>query len=174
MKVVLITGPMFSGKTKKIIKKANKKEAKGQKSIVIKHVIDTRNNRNNLVSSHDGLTIEAISTNKLCDISDTLKEYNNVFIDEGQFFKDLYTFTCSMSDDVNIYIGGLDYDYLRKEFKPIADVRTLATKIITISSVCYNCDGVARFSKLLCEPADSENNIIIGGSDKYVPVCGDC
>jgi len=170
-------GPMFSGKTSTIIKKSKNK----QNSIVIKPDIDTRNGNTTLVSSHDGLIVNAISAYSLCDIWNTLSIYDNIFIDEGQFFPDLYDFVeryhSSYSRGIlkkKIYVSGLDYDFRCKEFPQIAAIIPLCSKIIKRSSVCYKCNGIARYSKLIDQSKNIDGNIIIGGSDKYVPACSTC
>jgi thymidine kinase len=171
MKVVLVTGPMFSGKTRTIIRKADNRP----NSIVVKPAIDVRNNNSTLVNSHDGLVVDAISASNLMDIQSTLMSYEYVFIDEGQFFPDLCAFVRSVDAKVTkIYVSGLDYDFRCNEFEQIAELIPLCTKVIRRTSVCYKCGGIAKYSKLIQEPKNIESNILIGGSDTYSPACHNC
>ena len=83
--IEIICGPMFSGKTEELIKRA-KKEITSKKNIsVFKPSIDNRYSQNNIVSHNK---------NKIkCNIIDSAKEMLNFslntnifFIDEAQFF----------------------------------------------------------------------------------------
>ena len=88
MSLELVIGPMFSGKSTKLIRKIQLAKSINKKVLVIKPLIETRYGENKL-SSHS-LEYE------LCQSSSTLETFSNdvpnydlIVIDEGQFFSDL-------------------------------------------------------------------------------------
>ena len=115
--IEIICGPMFSGKTEELIKRA-KKEITSKKNIsVFKPSIDNRYSQNNIVSHNK---------NKIkCNIIDSAKEMLNFslntnifFIDEAQFFDEGIIKVCKQltNQGKKIIIAGLDRDYEAKPF----------------------------------------------------------
>src|SRR3990172_3345478 len=90
--IKVFMGPMFSGKTTKLIKMCHSKRYFG-----IKHSIDLRYSKDK-IESHDDSFIEkldATSVNKLMDICSDLpspEDIDIIAIDEGHFFVDLLEF----------------------------------------------------------------------------------
>ena len=91
----IILGPMFSGKTTKLINIYNEYRMKGKNPLVINYIHDTRYN-NKLLSSHDKIMIPCTQTENLMSLFDNdniMDESSIILINEGQFFPDLYEFT---------------------------------------------------------------------------------
>lgn len=169
MKLHLIIGPMFSGKTSYIINKFNHND-----SIAIKPSLDNRYSSNK-ITSHNNKSISCLSVKKLLNINKKLHltNYKNIIIDEGQFFDDIQEFIETMeNDDIVIYISALNGDFNRKPFKSITNLYSRADKIIFQQGKCSYCSQPSSFS--LKTNLNNFCQIDVGGSDKYQPVCGNC
>lgn len=169
----LFIGPMFSGKTSKLIELYKQYKFCNIPVLVINHSIDNRY-INNMVelSSHDKITIPCLQTANLLDIEVNF-ETNIIIINEGQFFTDLYQFTVLMlEENKTIYISGLDGDFKRQKFGEILDLIPLCDKVTKLQSLCglckNGCPGI--FSLRLTQ--DIEQTLI--GIDNYIPVCRNC
>ena len=185
----LIIGPMFSGKTSKVLEVYKQCTFCNIPVAIINHVIDQRYH-DTMISSHDKVMAPCLQANKLNDIwtqagfiesgnqSDNyahklLRSADVILINEGQFFTDLYTVVIDMlKHNKKVYICGLDGDFERKKFGQILDLIPLCDKITKLTSLCSQCkDGTPGiFSmRLTCE---KEQTVV--GSDNYIPVCRKC
>jgi thymidine kinase len=168
----LIIGPMFSGKTSRLVDIYKQCQFCNIPVSVINHSIDTRYH-DTMLSTHDKVMIPCIKTKCITDILDTLATSQVIIINEGQFFDDLYkTVVSLLSQGKKIYVGGLDGDFERKKFGQILDLIPMCDKITKLTSLCSICkNGVPGiFSKRLT--LETEQTIV--GSDNYIPVCRSC
>ena len=186
----LFIGPMFSGKTSKLVEIYKQCLFCSIPVAVINHSIDTRYH-NNLLSTHDKVMIPCIQTNKLKDIwqyetinedniilhrlDDSVKLINAdvIIINEGQFFEDLLPAVEHMlKHNKKIYVGGLDGDFEHKKFGQILDIIPLCDKVTKMTSLCGICKNGTHgiFSKRI----SSEKEQTVVGSDNYIPVCRSC
>jgi thymidine kinase len=170
----IILGPMFSGKTTRLLEIHKQCEFCNIPVTIINHVIDNRYH-NSMISSHDKIMAPCLQANKLSEAwnnGSTIKS-DVILINEGQFFIDLYDVVLDMlKHNKKIYISGLDGDFERKKFGKILDLIPLCDKIIKLTSLCSKCkDGTpAIFSLRLTN--ETEQTIV--GSDNYIPVCRKC
>ena len=185
----LFIGPMFSGKTSKIVEIYKQCLFCSIPVAVINHSIDKRYD-NTLLSTHDKVMIPCIQTNKLKDIwyydnvtfdavlhrlDDSVKLINAdvILINEGQFFEDLLPAVEHMlQHNKKIYISGLDGDFERKKFGQILDLIPLCDTVTKMTSLCGLCKNGTRgiFSKRIT----SEKEQTVVGSDNYITVCRSC
>lgn len=167
----LIVGPMFSGKTSRLVEIYKQCLFCNMSVIAINHSIDTRYD-DFLLATHDKVKIPCIQTDTLMSL-DNINQYDVILINEGQFFTDLEAFvTNKLNDNKQIYVCGLDGDFKRHKFGHILDLIPLCDKITKLSSLCGICKNgtPAIFSKRLSN--DEEQTIV--GVDNYVPVCRKC
>ena len=166
----LIIGPMYSGKTTKIITIYNKLKQKNP--IVINYYEDKRYD-DKLLSSHDKVKIPCIQLKNISQIFENEKLSNTKFvlINEGQFFTDLKE---SVTKLVNmgkcVWICGLDGDFKRKKFGKMLDLIPFCDEVEKLYSICHNCSKKAPFTKRITE---EEGQVVIGSSN-YVPLCRNC
>jgi thymidine kinase len=80
---------MFSGKSTRLIEIIRKYAYKAKKTIMIKYFGDHRYTDKSEVVTHDLIKYDSIDCKKLRDSFETLKKYDIIGIDEGQFFPDL-------------------------------------------------------------------------------------
>ena len=151
----LIIGPMYSGKTSRIVEIYNQCNFCDIPVVAINHDIDNRYDEE-LLSTHDKIKIPCIKTNSLKNIwkSDikifTDKTFNTesngnflitkyskvILINEGQFFDDLLEVVSDMvNQGKQVYVCGLDGDFERKKFGQILDLIPLCDKVTKLTSL---------------------------------------
>ena len=172
----LIIGPMYSGKTSKLLELYKQFTFCGIKTLVINYDEDTRYSDTQL-SSHDKIMIPCKQANSLSrDISITDQEFIEaqvILINEGQFFKDIVEWTKTAVEKYNksVYICGLDGDFKRNSFGQWLDLLPFCDKVTKLHSYCSLCKkNLAIFSHRLT--GETAQKII--GSDNYVPLCRGC
>ena len=187
----LILGPMFSGKTSRLVEIYKQCKFCNISVTVINHTIDNRYD-DELLSTHDKVKIPCIKTERLSDVwtnsidieadlntsprvQDKFKvgKSDVILINEGQFFEDLYEVVVEMlKRDKKVYICGLDGDFERKRFGTILDLIPLCDKVTKLTSLCSLCKNGTPgiFSMRLTNETDQT----VVGSDNYIPVCRKC
>jgi len=175
----IILGPMFAGKSTHLISNAHKLMEYGIKRdeiLLINHGSDKRYNNDSQICTHDGKTMESVALINLMDIFNNEKiditKIRCIFIDEGQFFNDLYEVVKQLLliHKKNIFIGGLDGDFEQKPFydSHLLDLIPYATDVIKLKAKCYKCEATAPFTKRI---VSSSEKILVGGAEDYQPVC---
>lgn len=184
----LFVGPMFSGKTSKLLEVYKQYTFCNVPVAVINHSADTRYHES-MLSTHDKVMIPCIQTNELlplwnysnldetfneeCEMHMVLRRAEVIIINEGQFFDDLYSCVLQMlKEKKKVYIAGLDGDFERKRFGSLLDLVPLCDKVTKLASLCSLCkDGTPGiFSYRLSQ----EKQQMLIGSDNYIPVCRHC
>lgn len=173
----IIIGPMFSGKTSRLIELHKQFTFCNIPVLTINHTYDNRYH-SSMLSNHDKSMIECIQLNKLDDIwmSSINPQYlpaQVILINEGQFFPDLYDTVLKMiKDNKKVYIAGLDGDFQRKKFGQMLDLIPLCDTVTKLTSLCNICKNgnLGIFSKRITN--ETEQTVI--GSDNYIPVCRSC
>ena len=184
----LIVGPMYSGKSSRLVEVYNQCIFCNISVTVINHSIDNRYD-DKLMSTHDLVKIPCIKTTHLGNTwyhrdTDTyykenlenhikIRNSDVILINEGQFFDDLYsTVTDMLTYNKRVYICGLDSDFERKKFGQILDLIPVCDKIVKLTSLCSKCKNgtPAIFSMRLTQ----EKQQTLVGSDNYIPVCRKC
>jgi len=200
----LVIGPMFAGKTTHLINKVRELVQTGvpmNEILLVNHSSDARYNNQSKICSHDGISIDSYSEENLyqldmtrdaefiptltahsnCGVTapnDCFPEKKYLFIDEGQFFTDLYKTVLDIMKlfkkkqrTLTIYIFGLDGDFQQKPFNNgsrLLELIPYASSITKLSAKCYVCNTPAAFSKRLIE---STAQVLVGGSNVYQPSC---
>jgi thymidine kinase len=170
----LIMGPMFSGKTSKLLDIYKQCKFCSIPVVIINHSSDTRYHET-MLSSHDRVHAPCIMLSKLedCLAIKAVKDAHVILINEGQFFSDLHDSVVTMlNHDKKVYICGLDGDFERKKFGQILDLIPLSDKITKLSSLCSLCKNGTPgiFSMRLTDEKDQT----VVGIENYIPVCRKC
>lgn len=185
----LFIGPMFSGKTSKILDIYKQCKFCNIPVTIINHTIDNRYH-NTMVSTHDQLMAPCLQACELNDIwtdngfkksgekkdlwaHGAVRDSEVILINEGQFFPDLYDIVVDMLRcNKKVYICGLDGDFERKKFGQILDLIPMCDKVTKLTSLCSQCKNGTPgiFSMRLT----NETAQTVVGSDNYIPVCRKC
>lgn len=163
----LIIGCMFSGKTSELINTANRLKSINKKVLFINYFEDVRYSSTK-VSTHDNIMTDCIFVEDLNKVD--CKDYKYIFINEGQFFKNLKDFCLKLSKlGKEIYICGLDGDFEQKPFGEILDLIPYCSTVKRLSAYCKICNDPtpAFFTIRLSNEKDQK----VIGSNNYIPVC---
>ena len=176
----MFIGPMWSGKTSELLKIHKRYTFCEAHILSINYINDTRYGEN-IISSHDHITIPCKSVKRLSEFSDI--EYGSItcdfrnasiiLINEAQFFEDIVGWVkCAVErHHKKIYLCGLDGDYKREKFGDFLYLIPFCDKITKLQSICGVCKKKdAIFTKRIV--ADETLEII--GCDNYLPVCRTC
>lgn len=177
MKLVLILGPMKSGKSFEMINLfAPLKYAKMPFCLYQ----SAKNYRDNAIQSRNNASINAIKIESLRDIKTSGVKI--IGIDEIHMFdeKDVYVLEKILKNGIDLIVSGLDTDYRGKVFPIIKKILELSpSKIICKKSVCENCRDIdAGYTQVLKngKPILDKLPSIIpeDGTYFYKPVCRNC
>ena len=176
MSLELIVGPMFSGKSTELIRRAHRLQTIGTRLVIYTSENDDRYGMEG-VYTHDMNSIQSIAVRHLEAQRDTeiYKNATHILIDEAQFFSDLYNFTKDAQDihGKHLIVSGLNGDSERRPFGQINDLIPHCDDIVMMKSLCSQCkDGTPGiFSKRISE---NSGQICVGSLDKYMSVCRRC
>ena len=176
----LIIGPMYSGKTSKLLEIYKQCTFCDISVCVINHSLDKRYH-SSMLSSHDKNMIPCLNVDNLSSLwlntedseDKFIRNAEVILINEGQFFRDLhYVVNDMLKNNKVVYVCGLDGDFERKRFGELLDLIPLCDKVTKLTSLCSICkNGTAGiFSKRLTN--ETEQTII--GCENYIPVCRVC
>jgi thymidine kinase len=186
----LFIGPMFSGKTSKLLEIYKQCTFCNIPVAVINHSADTRYH-DTMLSSHDKVMIPCMQTINLRRVWNNqnieqpfddlsaqhikLRCAKVILINEGQFFEDLHAFVLRAveNDNKHVVVAGLDGDRFRQPFGQILNLIPLADKITKITAFCKICgkDGEAVPALFTYGAFKSSSTVHVGGPDIYMPLC---
>jgi thymidine kinase len=200
----IYVGPMFSGKSSKLLQELSTYADIGMRTLYVNHADDIRSTQgDSVVSTHSsqysGLSkrVDSKKTALLAQVDTS--PYQVIGVDESQFFDDLVpTVTRWVQKERKIVVCvGLDGDAFMKPFGHLLELIPLADTVVKLTAKCHRClenlqklreQGTASvFSGQtriipglqgpLCEApftlrlTTETSQKIVGGADKYIPVC---
>lgn len=175
----LYIGPMFSGKTTNLLKEIDQ-YMDIYNFLVVNNILDkerhtsTRNFSH--IKTHDNKSFPATMVSNLMDLRNkhSYIDADVVIIDEAQFFKDLYDFLFIELNDCSkkkmFIVAGLSSDYNMNPIGDIIRLIPLCDEVYKLKSICNVCKEPASFTKKNLKE-NQDNQILIGNSDIYSPVC---
>ena len=171
----IIIGPMFSGKTTKLINEINTLKIYKKNILIINSKKDNRIETDS-IKTHTNIVYNAYKTENLTRelINELSNKYDVIAIDEAQFFDNLYDFVNELLKlNIHIIVCGLNGDRNQKKFGFITDLIPLANKIDKLSGICNICnDGTpGDFTSIKSINKDSNNQILIGDNNLFLCVC---
>lgn len=177
----LILGPMFSGKTTRLIQIYKTRTYIGKKVAIINYEEDTRYHAC-LMSTHDQVMVPCIHTRCLSSLSNDIdnihykeiEEADTILVNEGQFFEDICLTVLEWVEKKGkeVFICGLDGDFLRNTFGNLLSLIPYSDTVEKLNSLCAECrDGTpAIFSHRITQETDQK----VIGSSNYTPLCRKC
>jgi thymidine kinase len=171
----LYIGPMYAGKTSKLIEIYNNAINNDLNVIVLTHSSEIRYSIDQL-STHDKKKIACFKFDKINDFIKNKKSEieisNIILIDEAQFFEDLLEIKKLVDfNDKDVCIFGLDGDFKRNKFGQILDLIPYCDSIEKLKAKCNLCNTPAIFSSRII---NSDQQILIGSNESYQPLCRKC
>lgn len=170
MSIEIYIGPMFAGKTTKLISMYNNNE--NNSKIVIDY-----NEQFCIEKLKNHTTIELENVYKGPSLVSIENKYKNIFskkyiyINECQFFRDLKEFALKcLSKNIHIYLYGLDGDYKQDLFGQTMELIPYCSYIEKIKGTCKICTK----SSLVSHRTTNETSVYLPNSNLYIPLCLTC
>ncbi|MCD4729050.1 MAG: thymidine kinase [Bacteroidales bacterium] len=170
--IEVICGSMFSGKTEELIRRLNRAKIARQRVEIFKPAVDTRYDEENVVS-HDETSIKSTPVQAASQILLLASDVDVAGIDEAQFFDNELASVCNIlaNDGIRVIVAGLDMDYTGQPFGPIPSIMSTAEYVTKVHAICIECGNLAQYSHRLVE---DDNLVLLGETDRYVPLCRKC
>lgn len=172
-RIELIIGSMFSGKSTETIRLVKRYKVLKKNILAINHSLDNRYGES-IISTHDNQEINCLSLDKLLPIisESYYLDAEIIFIEEAQFFTDLFEFVTKSADiyEKIVIVSGLDGDFKREPFGDILRLIPHAEVVTKLNALCVCCcDGtLACFTQRIVEDNTQQ---LVGSHEKYRPVC---
>lgn len=171
--LTVYTGPMFSGKTTRLLATAS-----GREVILFKPERDDRY-ADSAVVTHDGERMDA-RVRADADFAGAVRAADRdvVCVDEANFFDAGLVGTMEelRSAGYDCHVAGLDRDFCGEGFPPVPSLIELADAVERLTADCAVCGGDASYTQRLVdgEPADPDGpRVQVGGAERYEPRCRD-
>jgi thymidine kinase len=171
----LITGPMFSGKSTKLIYYIRQHKTLDIPMFIVKPTIDTRYSASDICTHHfDKEPCFTVPCEQLKQVfqMDEYEKATVVIIEEAQFFSNLRTLVQHMIEfhHKKVYVAGLNGDSNRQPFGEIHTLLPLCHQITFLHALCKTCkDGTPGiYSKRM---VSNEEQVLVAGNDMYESVC---
>ena len=174
-KLYFYYGAMGSSKTANALMANYNYEERGQKTLLAKTNIDTRDGAN-VIRSRIGLEKECVLLSDVCAMSDEeLSRYDAIIVDEIQFAKkEQIDRLAHIADycDVPVMTYGLRSDFQLNMFEGSERLLAIADCIHEVKTICW-CGR-----KATCNARYNENGIVrsgaqvmLGANDEYIALC---
>ena len=185
MSLQIFIGPMYAGKTTKLMHMFHNDKNKN-KIIIDYEIYDTSNNITiGELENHKEVTISnVIKTKKLNNILNEsyyndddfiyyqkMNKAQNIYINECQFFPDLKECVIIwLKQNKNIFIYGLDGDYKAELFGQTSSLIPYCSYIEKIKGTCKLCNN----ESLLSYRTNNQVEQFVPNYDIYIPLCFKC
>lgn len=192
----VITGPMFSGKTERLIAKLHRAQYARKRVRVLKPAQDTRTQgtiASRIVTPEGDTEVTAsLSAIMVHDEDDFRRmtdrlDFDVLAVDEANFFPlDTPVRDClgwfgrsvrrllheQRDTNLRIIVAGLDMDSSERPFGPMPGLMALADSVEKLTGVCMVCGSDAGYiSQRLI---DDERQLVVGDASEYQVRCRTC
>ncbi len=199
VRLEVITGPMFSGKSEELIRRLRKAQYGQKRILVVKPKRDERTGdkivarqkkaEGLMFEPHDELEAMPIESEK--EFRDLIieKRPEVIGIDEAQLFGDwIGSFLGLLMGKVAepnhtgeaprgellIIVAGLDLDAWRKPFNPMPALMAMADEVRKEAAVCFECHGKFGPAVYTQKTGGTSERIEIGDTELYEARCRTC
>ncbi len=171
----LYVGPMFSGKSTKLLQQVERYKYAQKKVICFKPSMDTRYTQEGLIVTHSGINVPCVLVNTGKDI---VEYFNNnelpqaIAVDEA-FMIDNISDACLdlfYNKRIDVLVSTLDMSSSLTAFDEVCTLMGHATHIKKCKAVCTVCGEDASYTMRKNEYADTDL-IQVGGEDIYEARC---
>lgn len=173
--ITAIIGPMFGGKTSRLMLEIRRNELAGKRVLLIKYPGDRRYGKDDSMYTHDKVSLPAFVPNdsknlSRCGLSTEFigNTYDVVGVDEGQFYEDIAEFCDSLANlGLKVYCSALHATYLRTPFGNVHKLIAKSEDVVFMKAVDRETGRDASFTKRIVKDDDE---IVIGGVEMYMAV----
>ena len=170
--IEVICGAMFSGKTEELLRRLRRAKIAGLRVEIFKPTIDVRYDESAVVS-HDRNTIASTPIDNSSNLLLLASDVDVIGIDEAQFFDERLPDVVEQLADqgIRVIIAGLDMDFKRQPFGPMAHLCAIADSVDKIPAICVGCGSWANYSYRL---VSGDQQVMLGEAKEYQPLCRTC
>ena len=171
-KLVVICGPMFAGKSTRLINEGERYAKAGFKVVYLKPATDTRYSMNEIVT-HDQLKVPASLIKNELKSRYVVERADVILVDEVQFIEPhLIEDIIELANEKIVIVAGLDLDHAQQAFKVVEALMPHADEVIKVKGFCA-CGNETRYS-LLKEHIETNEQVHLGADEAYEAVCRNC
>lgn len=182
MSLEIILGPMFSGKTTRLMQIYHIHSYINPEQIAVVNFWEDQRYNNGesqipCLYSHNQTRVPCLSLQNLNELKNHPKYYlyGVILINEAQFFDDLKDFVLEAVEihKKKVILFGLDGDYLRRPFVNLLELIPYCDSVEKLKALCCRCrDGtLASFTHRTVSSTEVK---LIGASEKYESLCRQC
>ncbi len=192
----VIVGPMFSGKTERLIARLHRAQYARKRIRILKPAHDTRNQGHiaSRVVRPDGTveitdTLSAVLVRSAADFARVTEDedFDVLAVDEAQFFPLDEPMTDSLGwfgravrdlmrararSELRVIIAGLDMDFAENPFGPIPGLLAMADTVEKLTGVCMICGSDGGYISHRIIPGDKQ--LVVGDAGEYQVRCRAC
>jgi thymidine kinase len=172
----VIVGPMFSGKTHELLRRAALAELHGDLVVAARPSTDTRS-AHEAITSHNGDQRRAVVV-ETASALESLGRFDILVIDEAHFFdREIVHVVRGLRPRGRVILAGLGRDFRSAEFPSVSHLIDDADVVTWMTARCARCGGMATLTQRLIDgrPAPLDDPVIrVGAEDLYQPRCERC
>ena len=192
----VIVGPMFSGKTERLIARLHRAQYARKRVRILKPAHDTRTQgqiASRAVTPEGAVevtaTLSAIMVRNAADFARAIADdaYDVLAVDEAQFFPLDEPMTDSLGwfgrairellrakahSDLRIIVAGLNMDFAEAPFGPMPGLMAMADTVEKLTGVCMICGSDDGFISHRIVPGDAQ--LVVGDAGEYQVRCRSC
>lgn len=172
---IVFCGPMFSGKTSRLLSTLDRFAYQKKRIIVFKPKMDDRYSRSAIVThTNQSIAARSVSNGKdiLREIVDGGIEFDVIAVDEAFMLDGIAEVMIQLYKlGKTVVISSLEMSATCNQFDEITKMMSWATQVEKCVSVCTVCQRDASFTQ---RKISDMNEIQVGGADMYEPRCWRC
>ena len=169
MSLEIYVGPMFAGKTTKMIYMVLENQSNDKIAIDYQEEDEICIRK---LCNHNNIALKNVYSTKylekLWKEDNTMVRAKHVYINECQFFMDLKPFVLEcLKQEKNVYLFGLDGDFRQNTFGQTMELIPFCNHLEKITGICQNCnnDSVISYRKT------ANQELYLLDSTCYIPLC---
>lgn len=179
-KLTVIAGPMFAGKTTKLLTLFSVLSNLGYSILCFKAEAASNGGMGH-TRSHDERPLPVIYISQ--EEPEKILQYvgkdgiQKVIIDAIHFFpKDRFITVVEklLTQGIDVYVNGLIYDYRKQEYGATKTLMDMADECIEQYSICVKCGGKAAHTERIAGSTEQSIGTTGKVAAKYIPVCATC
>lgn len=174
--LIIFTGPMFGGKTSRLLAALDRYRYQNKKILVFKPRMDDRYSVTE-VRTHNGASVPAVAVSKGQEICDYIQAVDVrpdvVAVDEVFMIDGAADALISLfRQGFTVIVSSLEMSAALNSFEEVIKLMPWATQVEKCPAVCCQCHQDAYFTHR--KVVNESDEIQVGGSELYEPRCWSC
>lgn len=175
----MYVGPMFSGKSTKLLEQVDRYQIAKKNVFCVKPSMDTRYSEEGYIVTHNDAHLKCYMVSNGRQLLETFEKVNNtnrvdvVAVDEAFMIDEIdesllnlfYTYR------VDVLVSSIDMSASKIPFESISTLLSHATHVKKCKAVCTVCGEDASYTLRKFKLNENDEQIRVGGSDLYEPRC---